>query len=84
MNTLMNLKKQFSKIFVVMIALGLTVGCASVTDANLEQSDDIEQLRSADDRNTAVNFDNADNNIWLDSTGDDMSPIIDEPDMSDM
>lgn len=66
------------------LALVTFAACASVTDANLEPADDAEQLRSADERNTAVNFDNSDNNIWLDSNSDGMDPIIGEPDMSDM
>ncbi len=71
MNTL---KTQFSKIITIVFAIGLTAGCASVTDANLDSADD-QQVRT-------VQVEKA-TSTWDSKTGDDMDPIIDKPDMGE-
>lgn len=74
MNTLIYIKKQFSKLFAILMIAGFVASCATVTDANLEDAGTFES--EAVEESSA---DKSTDNIWLNGNGDDMSPIVDEP-----
>ncbi len=79
MNTSIDIKKRLSPIFSMLLAIGLMAGCASVTDANIDQPDDAPaKVTSVDNELNDKNLIN-DDSIWDSSIGDDMDPIIDRP-----
>jgi hypothetical protein len=79
MNTSIDFKKQFSPIFSMLFAIGLLAGCASVTDANIEQPEEAPaKITSVDNALDNANL-VSDDFIWDSSIGDDMDPIIPRP-----
>jgi uncharacterized protein YceK len=74
MNALNKYKSKFSSLISFLMVLGLMAGCASVTDANVDEPQTENVISIENDQKTDSD------SIWLNSNGDDMDPIIDKPD----
>ena len=82
MTTFNTLKTSIRNIASTFLVAGLIVGCASVTDANLDQEEQ-QMILPTTDTGEVVDSerDNEIDNVWR--NGDDMDPIIRRPDTSD-
>jgi len=79
MHTPNYLKKKISSVVSFLMVLGLMAGCASVTDANVDEPES-SQVTAVDQNLSDEETTNDSDSIWFNSNGDDMDPIIDKPD----
>lgn len=77
MNTNNHVNKLFSSFFSIVLFIALMAGCASVTDANLDSQTAEEP--STEVSETKKDNDSDDEEIWYNTNGDDMDPIVDQP-----